>query len=389
MILEDNFAQKVIQKAEIDGKKRCLITSNRLEDGTIKISGRTCIDFCSNDYLGLSFHHELRQAGKNILSNLGCGAGASRLMSGNMTEHEALEERIASFKHKKAALLFGSGYLANVGIIPSLVSRGDVVLSDRLNHASIVDGIRLSGAKILRFRHNDLSELENLLSYKRDQFKKALIVAESVYSMDGDMAPIDELINLSINFNTMLMIDEAHAVGIMGKKGEGLVSAKRAKDVDFIIGTFGKAFGGYGAFVVLSNQLKEYLIQSCRTFIFSTAIPPFLAAVNLAGVNLASSEAELKVKVLENARLFRKIFKEYTNQVIPGESQILPVVVGKNRAAVELEKALFDAGIFARAIRPPTVPEGTARIRFSVTAMHSRDQIEFAATTAAKQLRNF
>jgi 8-amino-7-oxononanoate synthase len=383
-----DFTERFLAKAEAEGRTRRLLGLRRLDNGRVLHNGRTMVDFCSNDYLGLSFHPALKKAGVAAMESDGCGAGASRLMSGNLAVHEELEMAAARFKHKDCAMIAGAGYLVNIGIIPALAGRKDVVFSDRLNHASIVDGIRISGARMLRFRHNDMDHLRSMLMEKRGGFRRALIVAESVYSMDGDIAPVRELAGIAREHDAMLVIDEAHAVGVLGERGEGLVSGELADRVDCIAGTFGKALGGFGAFVAMNSGLRKYMLHRCRTFIFSTALPPAVAAVNLAGMKTAEKERGLRIKTLENAALFREKFTEITGRTPPGESQIIPVVIGKNSRAMALERHLRNNGILARAIRPPTVPEGTARIRFSVTAMHSREDIIHAVETTAEWVRN-
>ena len=388
MIKTDNFIDLELNKAEQESRQRHLLNIRRYGDGTILYNDKKLVDFCSNDYLGLSFHPALKKAGIDMLKDAGCGSGASRLMSGNHSIHEELEAEVASNKHKEDAILAGSGYLMNTGIIPALMGRGDAVFSDRLNHASIFDGIRLSGARMIRYRHNDMKHLRDMLKDKRSDYRQALIVTESLFSMDGDIAPLSELVSLSEEFETLLIVDEAHAVGVFGRDGEGLVSDDIASGIDLIVGTFGKSYGGYGAFAALDRKLKRYMLNKCRTVIFSTSLSPSVTAINLTGIRTARKEDKRRKILFENGRLFRKVFSDMSGCALPGDSQIIPVVVGKNNKALELEQELFDNGIFARAIRPPTVPEGTARIRFSVTAMHNSKDVEKAAEIAGYWIRN-
>jgi 8-amino-7-oxononanoate synthase len=345
------------------------------QKGVIKTNGKTFVDFSSNDYLGLADHPALIEVAKKAMEKWGTGARASRLMSGDLEIHHRLESAIAALKGKEAGLLFGSGYLANTGIIPALCGRNDVIYSDRLNHASIVDGILLSRARFYRFRHNDLNHLEDLLKNHRSRYRRALIVVESVYSMDGDQAPVSELLGLRMRYGAMLMIDEAHAIGVFGTKGEGIISQTAADAVDVILGTFGKALGGYGAFVAVSNRMKQFLLNRARTFIFSTALPPAVIGANLAAVKLLEEEPERRSRVCELASELRQALKEDLGLNTPSESQIVPVMVGNSQSALSLAKSLRDAGFFVKAIRPPTVPEGTARIRLSVTANHSSKDV--------------
>ena len=339
--------------------------------GVIKTEGKTLVDFSSNDYLGLADHPALIEGAKKAMETWGTGARASRLMSGDLEIHHRLESAIAALKGKEAGLLFGSGYLANTGIIPALCGGNDVIYSDRLNHASIVDGILLSRARFYRFRHNDLNHLEDLLKSHRSRYRRAMIVVESVYSMDGDLALVSELLELRGRYGAILMIDEAHATGVFGAKGEGIISQTGADAVDVILGTFGKALGGYGAFVAVSNRMRQFLLNRARTFIFSTALPPAIIGANLAAVKLLEEEPGRRSRVCELASGLRRALKEDLGLNTPSESQIVPVMVGDSQSALSLAESLRDAGFFVKAIRPPTVQEGTARIRLSVTANHS------------------
>jgi len=352
------------------GLLRSLFPLEGLQRGVIKANGKTLVDFSSNDYLGLAGHPTLIEGAKKAMEKWGAGARASRLMSGDLEIHHRLESAIAALKGKEASLIFGSGYLANAGIIPALCGRDDVIYSDRMNHASIVDGVLLSRARFYRFRHNDLNHLEDLLKNHRSRYRKALIVVESVYSMDGDQAPVSGLLELRGRYGAMLMIDEAHATGVFGTKGEGIISQTGADAVDVILGTFGKALGGYGAFVAVSNRMKQFFLNRARTFIFSTALPPAVIGANLAAVKLLEEEPERRSRVCELASELRQALKEDLGLNTPSESQIVPVMVGDSQSALSLAESLRDAGFFVKAIRPPTVPEGTARIRLSITANH-------------------
>ncbi|MEA1991275.1 MAG: 8-amino-7-oxononanoate synthase [Thermodesulfobacteriota bacterium] len=353
------------------GLLRSLFPFAGSQRGVIKTEGKTLVDFSSNDYLGLADHPALIEGAKKAMETWGTGARASRLMSGDLEIHHRLESAIAALKGKEAGLLFGSGYLANTGIIPALCGRNDVIYSDRLNHASIVDGILLSRARFYRFRHNDLNHLEDLLKSHMSRYRRAMIVVESVYSMDGDLALVSGLLELQGRYGAILMIDEAHATGVFGAKGEGIISQTGADAVDVILGTFGKALGGYGAFVAVSNQMRQFLLNRARTFIFSTALPPAVIGANLAAVRLLDEEPGRRNRVCELASELRRALREDLGLNTPSESQIVPVMVGDSQSALSLAESLRDAGFFVKAIRPPTVPEGTARIRLSVTANHS------------------
>lgn len=374
-----DFLKRWLQKRHDTGNYRRLFSLERLTSGKIvaagSAGGTSYLDFSSNDYLGLSIHSELIAAATDALGRYGTGAGAARLMSGDLQLFHVLEEEIGQFKKREAALLFGSGYLANIGVIPALVGRGDVIFADRLNHASIYDGCRLSGAKLVRFFHNDLDHLAECLKRERGA-RRALIIVESLYSMDGDRCPLAEIVELKERFGCLLMVDEAHATGIFGAKGGGLIQAAGLEnEVDIAMGTFGKALGSYGAYVAGSETLKNYLINRARTFIYSTGLPPSAAAASLAALKLIKKEPELGRQLLENSAYFKECLQRAGLPGVPGPSQIVPVMVGDSREAVRIAREFRNKGILVTAVRPPTVPEGTARLRFSVTLHQGRRQL--------------
>lgn len=347
---------------------------------------RELLDFSSNDYLGLAEHPALIAAAHEALSRFGAGSGAARLMSGDLALHHELEEAVALLKGKEAALTFGSGYMANTGIIPALVARHDLIFSDRLNHASIHDGCRLSGARLMRFRHNDLNHLEALLTKKRGT-GTALIVVESIYSMDGDRCPLRELVQLKERFGCLLMVDEAHATGVFGANGGGVIEEDGVGEgVDLAMGTFGKALGSYGAYVAGSQEMIEYLLNRARSFIFSTALPPAVAAASLAAVQLIRQEPTLRQELHEKIDFFKALLRKGGYSADLGPSQIIPILVGESGAALAKADLLKKQGIFATAVRPPTVPDGTARLRFSITRHHSTADLSLAATAVLKVL---
>ncbi len=325
------------------------------------------LDFSSNDYLALSTHPGIIAASRKALEEFGAGSGAARLMSGNLEIHGKLEQKVAQLKDQQAALVFGSGYMANTGIIPALVGRNDVIFTDRLNHASIYDGCRLAGADLVRFHHNDLSHLEELLQKKRG-LGSALIVVESVYSMDGDFCPLKDLVGLKKRYDCLLLVDEAHATGVFGNKGGGLVEQQGvSQEVDLVMGTFGKALGSYGAYVAASREMISYLINRARSFIYSTALPPAVIGASLAAVEIIQKEPELRLELHRKVELFKSTLKKHGVADNPGPSQIIPIEIGESAKALALAAELRKKGVFATAVRPPTVPQGTARLRFSVT----------------------
>jgi len=365
-----------LQKRAADGLLRSLKPISGRKGATIFSAGEEYIDLSSNDYLALAGHPKLIEASKEALDRYGTASSASRLLSGDFDIHHRLEEDVANFKGKERAIVFNSGYQANIGIVSSLCGRRDAVFSDRLNHASIIDGILLSGAKLFRFMHNDIDHLESLLKKERPKFKKGLIITETVFSMDGDKPPLKELTDLKDKYDCLLMVDEAHATGIYGENGSGLVEEFGLADrVDLIMGTFGKALGGFGAFLAASKSIVDYLINTCRSFIYSTSLPPALAACDLAAIRLVKEEPHRRKKLLDLARYFRGELKGMGFDV-KGDSQIVPVIVGENEKTCEAAKKLQGRGYWVLPIRPPTVAENQARLRFSLTFNHDKEILQ-------------
>ncbi|MDD5585321.1 MAG: 8-amino-7-oxononanoate synthase, partial [Candidatus Omnitrophica bacterium] len=297
--------EEILKERAYKGLLRTLRPSLCRKDGCITIDGKSYVDFCSNDYLGLSCHPKLKKASKKSIDALGTGTCASRLLSGDLEIHHTLEEATAAFKGKESALVFNSGYQANIGIISALYKEGDVVFSDKLNHASIIDGILLSGAKLIRFFHNDAGHLATLLKKERGKYKEALIITESIFSMEGDAAPLKELAALKEKYNCALMVDEAHATGIFGKHGAGMVEEQGVTEgVDYLMGTFGKALGSFGAYLACSKKIKDFLINTCRSFIYSTSLPAAVIAANLAALEVIHDEPLRRKRLLEHAAYF-------------------------------------------------------------------------------------
>lgn len=339
-------------------------------NGVISINNKEYFDFSSNDYLGLSGHPKLIEAAKRAIEEFGTGSCASRLLSGDLELHHQLEEKTAHFKNKEAALFFNSGYQANIGIISALYDGDDVIFFDRLSHASIIDGVILSQAKFLRFQHNDIVHLEGLLKKERAKFKSALIITESVFSMDADKAPLRDLVRLKEKYNCEIFVDEAHATGIFGKNGSGVVEEEGLEArIDFIMGTFSKALAGFGAYLATSKSVKEYLINTCRSFIYSTALPASIIACNLASLELVKEEPWRRQKLIKTAEYLRSTLKSKGFQV-KGESHIVPVIIGENLKTVQFANRLQEKGFWVLPIRTPTVPIGEARLRFSLTFNH-------------------
>jgi 8-amino-7-oxononanoate synthase len=382
-----DLAQR-LEELESSGLRRRL----RLVDGpqapTVLLDGQPVLLLCSNNYLGLADHPRLRRAAADAALSLGTSAGASRLISGSMTIHFELEERLAAFKGTEAALLFGSGYLANTGTIAALARQGEVVCSDELNHASIIDGCRLAGAETFVYRHADAEHLE--WGLRRAAGRASLIVTDGVFSMDGDVAPLSELSDLAHRHRCRLMVDEAHATGCLGPGGRGSVAAAGLTgEVDVIVGTLGKALGGYGAYVCGSAELVDFLVNSARPFIFSTAPPPPAVAAASAALELLEERPRRVEKLRANAAALRSGLREQGLEPGGSETQIVPLVIGEADDAIALCERLLEDGLFAQAIRPPTVPPGTCRLRLTVMATHAIADLRRAARSigaAARQL---
>ena len=346
----------------------------------LRPQGEGLLDFSSNDYLNLSRHPKVIERARRALDEYGTGATASRLVSGTIPLHEELESLISEHKGYESTLVFGSGYMANVGAIPSLVGRHDLVIADKLVHASIIDAITLSRAKLIRFKHNCVSDLKKILEKQADFKGRVLVVTESVFSMDGDIAPLRKIADLTDQFGVMLMVDEAHATGVFGEHGAGLVAAMHLQGrVNVTMGTLSKAMGGYGGYVGGSKALRELLVHGARSFIYTTAPPPAQMGAALGAFEVLGAEPSLGARLLRNALFFRSILEASGLNTLRSQSQIIPILIGDNQRAVAISNTLRERGIIASAIRPPTVPEGTARLRLSVTLAHSMADLQRAA----------
>ena len=348
----------------------------------VEIDGKEHIDFSSNDYLGLSQHPEMLKASAKAAEQYGTGSGGSRLLSGDSDLFHELEDVVASFKGKESALVFNSGYQANVGIISALCGKDRDVFMDKLCHASIVDGVRLSGARFFRFRHNDPGHLKELL--EKQKSKSPLIITESVFSMDGDVAPLKEIVSIKAKYGAELMVDEAHATGVFGCNGSGMVEEQGVTDsVDLIMGTFSKALGSFGAYLACPESTKKILINTSRSFIYSTALPPSVVAANIKSIDLVRKEPQRRKELLEKAEYFGRGLAE-KGFVMPGSggfkirsyTQIIPLITGENSDVISLSDKLKEHGIWALPIRYPTVPKGQARVRFSINYGHTQEMID-------------
>ena len=366
-------------------ERRLLVTESPAEP-VARRGGRSMVNLSTNNYLGLAGHPALVEAAKRGAER-GAGAGSSRLVAGHDPAYAALEERLADFKGTEAALVFGSGYLANVGLLAALLDRESVVLSDELNHASIVDGVRLSGAEKRVYRHGDLDHLETLLREAAPGRRK-LVVTDTVFSMDGDVAPLAGIVELTERYGAALVVDEAHGGGVFGPHGEGYAhELGLAGLVDLDMGTFSKAFGVYGAYVAGSRAWIEHLVSTCRTLIYSTALPPSVVSAIDASLDLVRDGGELRRALREKSERFRGRLRELGFDTGASSTQIVPVLAGSNERALVMARALEELGILSVAIRPPTVPQGTARIRFSLMATHGDAELGCALAAIEKAAR--
>lgn len=344
----------------------------------VTVNDRKLLNLCSNNYLGLAGDPRIRKAAAAAMETYGFGATASRLVVGNYELYDQLERETADFKGTEASLVFSSGYTANVGIIPSLVGREDIVISDKLNHASIIDGIVLSRAEHRRYRHRDMSALEKILK-DSGKYRRKLIVTDTVFSMDGDLAPLKEIAELKDRYGALLMVDEAHGSGIFGSAGRGLVEADGVTEaVDINMGTFSKAFGGSGAYVAGTKTLIEYLRNKCRSIIYTTGLPPAVIGGLLEALRIVREEPCRREGLLAKAALFRKALEQKGFNILDSESQIIPIIVGSAQKAVEFSQGLLEENLLVSAIRPPTVPINTARLRVTLMATHKDEELELA-----------
>lgn len=369
------------------GLRRRLRTVSGLQGPRVLLDDEPVLLLCSNNYLGLADHPKVREAAAAAAMQLGVGAGASRLVSGTMTIHRELEQRLAAFEGSEACLLFGSGYLANLGAIGSLAGPGDTIFSDELNHASIIDGCRASRAEVIVYRHLDTDHLECCLREHGDKGRR-VIVSDSVFSMDGDVAPLARIVELAQAHDARTIVDEAHATGALGDGGRGAVAQAGLRGkVDVLIGTLGKALGSYGAYACASEEMVQFLINTARPLIFSTAPPPPSAAGALAALELLEAEPERISHLHGAARTLRGALAEQGFAVEQSDMHIVPLVVGDSEASTRLCQAALERGVFAQAIRPPTVADGTSRLRLTTMASHDTTELCQAAKVLADATR--
>ena len=377
----DNWLEGERARREAEALERRLKATELPAEPIAFRNGKRLVNLSSNNYLGLAGHPKLIEAAARGAA-AGAGAGSSRLVAGNDLATAALEEKIAAFKGAEAALVVGSGYLANVGAIAALCSRDTAIFLDRLDHASIVDGARLSGAELNRYRHRDLDQLEGML--EKSGAARKLIVTDTVFSMDGDTAPLGELVELKDRFGALLLADDAHGGGVFGPRGEGYAHELGLADrIELQMGTFSKAFGVYGAYIAADRALIDQLVSTCRTLIYSTALPPSVVASIDVSLDLVAEADGRRRDLRAKSERFRSRLSELGFDSGASTTQIIPALVGSTEQALELARALEERGVLAVAIRPPTVPAGQARIRFSLMATHTDEDLKLALEALA------
>jgi glycine C-acetyltransferase/8-amino-7-oxononanoate synthase len=374
--------EELLEEIRSRGLYRRLRVISGPQGPRVLLDGRPVLLLCSNNYLGLADHPGVREAAAEAAMRYGAGAGASRLVSGNMRIHRRLEEELADFKGSEACVLFGSGYLANAGVIPTLAREGDMVFSDALNHASVVDGCRLARAETFVYEHADVEHLA--WGLEQAEGRGSLIVTDGLFSMDGDIAPLEQIVELGRRYDARVMVDEAHATGTLGPDGRGSVAAAGLEDeVDVVVGTLSKSLGSYGAFVCCEKTMAKYLVNSARTLIFSTALPPPAVAAAMAALALLRDQPRRVEKLQRNSQVLREALADEGLPVGPSGTHIVPLIVGDAAAAMAACEQALEQGVFAQAIRPPTVPAGTSRLRLSVMASHTKSELRAAARTLA------
>jgi len=372
-----DWIQKEIKNLKEAGLYNKIRVLSSPQGAWLEVDGRKVLNFCSNNYLGLANHPEMVAAAKAAIDQYGVGPAAVRTIAGTMRLHEELENRVAKFKKSEAAITFQSGFAANLGTIQALVGKNDVIFSDELNHASIIDGCRLSGARIIRYNHCDAGHLEQVIKENEGTYEKAMIISDGVFSMDGDIAPLDKLYEVAKGNDILLMVDDAHGEGVLGKGGRGIVDHFNLHGkVDIEVGTFSKAFGVIGGVVSGSATIVEWLRQRGRPFLFSSAMTPADVAACITGIDILESSTELVDRLWSNAEFFKKEMAALGFDIGHSQTPITPIILGEAPLAQQFSRKLFDSGIFATAIGYPTVPKGKARIRVMISAAHSQSDLE-------------
>ncbi len=383
----DLILEKELEELKSLGLFREMKRIDSTNGPTVIIDGKEMVLLSSNNYLGLANHPEIKEAQIKAVEEFGTGSGASRLISGNMILHEKLEEKIAKFKDTESAIVFATGYMANVGVISSLIGEGDLVICDKLNHASIIDGARLGRGDLRVYPHKNLERLEDILK-KAVSYRRKLLITDGVFSMDGDIAPLPELIEICKKYDALLMLDDAHATGVLGERGKGTCEYFGIKEgVHIQMGTFSKAFGNLGGYVAGSRTLIEYIRNKARSFIYSTALPPAVVSGSVKAIEIVERDLTLKDKLWSNIKRFSDALVELGFDIMDTKTQIIPVWIGDASSTMEASEILLKNNIFAPGIRPPTVAKTKCRIRTSLMATHTQEHID-RAIEAFRRIRD-
>jgi len=380
-----NWIDDELKNLRETGLYNTIRTLGSAQGAWLVVDGKRVLNFCSNNYLGLANHPRLVKAAKQAMDSYGMGPGAVRTIAGTMDLHLELEDRIAKFKGVEGAITFQSGFTANLGTIPALVGKEDMIFSDELNHASIIDGCRLSGAPIIRYNHADPASLETVIRENEGNYRRGLIITDGVFSMDGDYPPLDKIADIAESHDMMLMVDDAHGEGVMGKGGRGIVDHFHLHGrVDVEVGTFSKAFGVMGGVVAGNRKIVEWLRQRGRPFLFSSAITVPDVAATIAAIDVLEESTELVDKLWSNAEIFKTEMRNLGFDTGKSMTPITPVMLGEAKLAREFSRRLYEEDVFAMALGFPTVPRGLARIRVMISATHSVDDLETALSAFAK-----
>lgn len=384
----DALADATLASIRDQQRGRDLRTVDGAAGATQRVGHHDALLFCGSNYLDLANHPEVVEAAARGARDWGCAAGGSRLINGNLRCHELLEEELADYLGTEAALVFGPGYMANVGIVPALADADDLIVSDALSHASLIDGCRLSKADVVVFPHNDVDALRSLLQRKRTQFRRVLLAVDGLYSMDGDMAPLPELVELAERYDVMLLVDDTHATGTIGEDGRGsaAVHGVAPQRIDIQLGSLAKALGSYGSFAAGTQAMKELLINTCRSFIFSCALPPPQVEAARAALQVMRREPERRQRLQHNGNYLRETLQAHDIDTGLSSTHVVPVVIGSNEATMEVCENLLRQGFFTQGIRYPSVPDGTARLRLTVMSSHEGKQIDSLVSAVAQTM---
>jgi len=379
------FIEEKVEQLKEEGVYRKLPVNYGPCENVIELNGRKVVNLSSNNYLGLASHPRVKEASKVALEKYGVGAGSVRTIVGNQDLLEELETLLARFKEEEAVMLFQSGLNCNIGTIQAIVEKGDLIISDALNHASIIDGVRLSKADKAVYKHNDMDDLERILKEKREAYRNVLIITDGVFSMDGDLAPLPKIVELAKKYDCLTYVDDAHGSGVLGRSGRGTIDHFGLHgEIDFIVGTLSKAIGVVGGYVATKAVVKEWLLHRARPLLFSTALPPAATAATIESVKMLMESEEHTNKLWDNARYFKRHLEELGFDIGISETPITPVMIGGESKTMEFSKALLDEGVFVSGIVFPTVPKGKGRCRVMISASHTKEDLDTAIAAFKK-----